>query len=65
MVPETKIEKCYRRTSIHHPKDDSAYWRSQPYAVRLRALEDIRQEYHRWRYHAEPRLQRVYTIAKR
>jgi hypothetical protein len=44
---------------------DLKYWRAQPPAARLAALEEIRQEYHRWRYGAEPRLQRVYSIVKR
>jgi len=35
---------------------DFAYWQTQPYHVRLAALEQIRREYHRWRYGAEPRL---------
>ena len=46
-------------------KSDFAYWQTQPYALRLAALEQIRQEFHRWKYGAEPRLQRVYSVAKR
>jgi prolyl-tRNA editing enzyme YbaK/EbsC (Cys-tRNA(Pro) deacylase) len=44
---------------------DLAYWLTQPYQVRLAALEEIRREYNHWRYGAEPRLARVYTIVKR
>jgi len=44
---------------------DLKFWQAQTPAARLAALEQIRQEYHRWRYGAEPRLQRVYTIVKR
>ncbi|MBM3150622.1 MAG: hypothetical protein FJZ96_00210 [Chloroflexi bacterium] len=44
---------------------DLKYWQTQPPAVRLAALEEIRREYHRWRYGAEPRFQRVYSIVKR
>jgi hypothetical protein len=41
------------------------YWRSQSYQARLDALEEIRQEYHRWKKDAQPGLQRVYRIIKR
>jgi hypothetical protein len=44
---------------------DLKYWQAQPPAARLAALEEIRQEYHRWRYGAEPGFQRVYSIVKR
>ena len=43
----------------------AAYWRTQSYQARLAALEQIRQEYHRWKNDAQPGLQRVYTIVKR
>jgi len=59
------IEKHYTRLSLYHQKSDFAYWQTQPYGARLAALEQIRQEYHRWQYGAEPRFQRVYTIVKR
>lgn len=65
MGTESGIKKCYTKVSIHRQKSDFAYWQTQPYQARLAALEQIRQEYHRWRYGAEPRLQRVYTIVKR
>jgi hypothetical protein len=38
---------------------------NQPPQKRLEALEQIRQEYHQYKYNAQPRLQRVYTIIKR
>jgi hypothetical protein len=44
---------------------DLKYWQAQPPAARLAALEEIRREYHHWRYGAEPRFQRVYSIVKR
>jgi hypothetical protein len=44
---------------------DLKFWQAQPPAARLAALEEIRREYHRWRYGAEPGFQRVYTIVKR
>ena len=62
---ETRIAKVVTKVNIQQQTSDFAYWQTQSYQARLAALEEIRQEYHRWRYGAEPRLQRVYTIAKR
>jgi len=61
----SKTKRTYTRVSIHDQPSDFAYWQTQPYAVRLATLELIRREYHRWKYRAEPRLQRVYSVAKR
>lgn len=60
-----KIKKVVKKVKLSDKKTDSAYWRRQSYSARLAALEEIRQEYHRWRYGAEPGFQRVYTIVKR
>jgi hypothetical protein len=53
------------KTTLHEQANALAYWQAQPYAARLAALEEIRREYHRWRYGAEPRLQRVCRIVRR
>ena len=53
------------KTNLKSTTSDVAYWRNQPYAARLAALETIRREFHQWKYNAEPRFQRVYTIVKR
>ncbi len=45
--------------------DDLLYWLSRPPVERLSALEEIRQEYNRWKYGAEPRLQRVGRIIRK
>ncbi len=58
------IEKTYAKVDQDSRKTDFAYWRTQPYHVRLAALEEIRREFHQWKYGAEPRLQRVYSIVK-
>mgnify|MGYP005864279951 CR=1 FL=1 len=50
-----RIEKRYAKVNLRSQKSDFGYWQAQPYPVRLAALEEIRQEYHRWRYGAEPR----------
>jgi hypothetical protein len=59
------VEKRVVKIPLGSKTDDLAYWRSQPYQVRLAALEEIRQEYNRWRYGAQPGLQRLCRIAKR
>jgi hypothetical protein len=59
------IDRVYTKTTLRERKSDFTYWQTQPYAARLAALEEIRCEYHRWRYGAEPGFQRVYTILKR
>lgn len=59
------IKKVVRKAKLTDKKTDSAYWRKQSYSARLAALEEIRREYHRWRYGAEPGFQRIYTIVKR
>ena len=59
------IQNAYTKVNLREQKDDSAYWQTQPYQVRLATLEQIRREFHQWRYGAEPRFQRVYSIAKR
>jgi hypothetical protein len=60
-----EIKRVVTKAKQGGKKTDSAYWRKQSHSARLAALEEIRQEYHRWRYGAEPGFQRVYTIAKR
>jgi hypothetical protein len=60
-----RIKKVIKRLKLGDQKTDSTYWRKQSYAARLAALEEIRREYHHWRFGAEPRFQRVYRIVKR
>lgn len=59
------IRKCYTKVKLGEEKSDFAYWQTQSPLARLEALEQIRREYHQWRFGAEPRLQRVCTIVKR
>ena len=59
------IAKVYRKVSLYNQPSDFGYWQTQPYEVRLAALEEIRREYHGWHDETQPRLQRVYTIVKR
>lgn len=55
----------YRKMRISEQGSDLEYWLSQPPAARLAALEEIRREYHAWKYGTEPGFQRVLTIVKR
>jgi hypothetical protein len=59
------IAKVVQKFNIKNQPKDAAYWRTRPYAERLEALEQIRREYHQWKYGAEPEFQRVYRIVKR
>ncbi len=59
------IEKVVTKTNLTKKNYDFGYWQSKSYAERLRALEEIRQEYNNWKYtDAEQRFQRVYRIVK-
>jgi hypothetical protein len=60
-----KIAKVYTKVDLKNQASDFAYWQTQSYQERLMALVQIRREYHTWKYNAESRLQRVYTIVKR
>ena len=59
------IEKVVQKSTLDEQGYDFFYWQTQPYAVRLATLEQIRREFHIWKYGAEPRFQRVLTITKR
>lgn len=60
-----QAQKFTAKIALREHKSDFAYWQTQPYAARLAALEQIRQEYHWWKYGVQPRFQRVYRIVKR
>lgn len=60
-ISEISVTKKY----LYQKKDDFSYWQTRSRSERLTVLEEIRQEYHQWRYGAEPRFQRVYSIIKR
>lgn len=54
-----------KKVKIIDAKNDFEFWQNQPYEVRLAALENIRQEYIRWKYGSDPGFQRVCTIIKK
>ncbi len=56
----------YQKVNLKQQKSDFSYWQNQSYQARIDALEQIRQEYHQWKYNnVQSRLQRVYTISQR
>jgi hypothetical protein len=60
------MEVTYQKVKLKEQKSDFTYWQSQSYQKRLETLEQIRQEYHQWKYpNVQSRLQRVYTISQR
>jgi hypothetical protein len=59
------MEKVITKISIKQQTSDFKYWQQQTPQKRLEALEQIRQEYHQYKYNAQPRFQKVYTIIKR
>ena len=65
MENDRRIAKVVKRRGLHDRANDEAYWLAQTPQARIDALEQIRNEYHNWRYGAEPRLQRVYSVVKR
>jgi len=60
-----KVQAVVIKKGLTEPNQDVLYWQEQPYTARLAALEEIRQEYHRWKNDVQPRLQRVCCIIKR
>jgi len=58
------MKKIVKKYQLGKEPKDGEYWLSQPPAERIAEVERIRQEYHQWKYHAEPRLQRVYHVIK-
>ncbi len=60
-----KVQAVVIKKGLTEPNLDVLYWQEQPYTARLAALEEIRQEYHRWKNDVQPGLQRVSCIIKR
>jgi hypothetical protein len=59
------IKRVITKLNLKEQKSDFAFWQTKSYAERLKALEEIRQEYNSWKYtDAEQRFQRVYRIVK-
>jgi hypothetical protein len=58
------IEKVVRKVKIEEQGNDFAFWQSQSYEARLVTLEQVRREFHFWKYDSEPGFQRVFSIVK-
>jgi len=64
-MSERKIEKIVTRSSLKRESSDASYWLSRPPVERLAALEEIRQEYNRWKYpNAGDTVERVYRVVR-
>ena len=62
---ELTLIKSIRIIRKNEDNSDTLFWKSQSYEDRLTALEEIRTEYHQWKYNDQPRFQRVYRITQR
>lgn len=62
--PKRSIAMTYTKVNQKQQPKDFTYWQTRHPSDRLAALEQIRQEYHQWKYDVQPRLQRVYRIVK-
>ena len=65
MENQPSIEKVYKKMKLQEQGTDLFYWQTQSAEKRLSTLEQIRQEYHLWKYDSQPRFQRVFSITKR
>jgi hypothetical protein len=65
MTKQRDIVPVVSKRRLHEKQSDLPYWQTQPVSARMAALEQIRWEFHQWRYGAQPGFQRVYTIVKR
>ena len=62
----TKVDRnVIHKVKINDRKNDFSFWQTQPFEYRLETLENIREEYNRWKYGSQQRFQRVYSIIKR
>jgi hypothetical protein len=57
-------KQAIKKSKIQEQETDFNFWQTQSYQARLEALEQIRTDYILWRYHVEPRFQRVYRVVK-
>lgn len=57
-------KKVVNKIKMSEQQTDFAYWQTQSYQQRLEALEQIRSEYILWKYHVEPRFQRVCDVIR-
>ena len=62
---ELTVIKHIKIVRKNQDNSDALFWKAQSYEGRLIALEEIRTEYHQWKYNDQPRFQRVYRVTQR
>ena len=62
---DRQIQPVIKIFKLGEEPKEREYWLTQTLEARWAAVEEIRREYHGWEVGAEPRLQRVLTVAKR
>ena len=65
MSVQRTVAKSYQKVKLREQKTDFAFWQTQPPEKRLETLEQIRSEFHAWKYDSKPRFQRVLSVTKR
>ena len=65
MSTQRTIAKRYIKMKLKDQQTDFEFWQSQTPEKRLETLEQIRSEFHAWKYDSEPRFQRVLSVTKR
>ena len=58
------MNKNIKIKSLNDSSNDLAFWKTQSYEDRLKALESLRRQYTIWKYGTEQRFQRVYKITE-
>ncbi len=58
------INRTVNKYKLEEQPSDFAFWQTRPCQERIAALEEIRRDYHAWKYHVEPGFHRVYRIVK-
>lgn len=62
---QRQMAMVYRKARIGEQGSDREHWLSKSPEDRFAALEEIRRDYHAWKYGTEPGFQRVLTVVKR
>jgi hypothetical protein len=58
------IAKVVTRVKFGQDDGDLAYWQTQSPEARLAALEEMRREYHLWKYGGEQPFRKIVTIIR-
>jgi hypothetical protein len=55
------VERVVTEKRLGEPDQQWRYWLTRPCIERIRAVEELRREYHGWADGSEPRLERIVT----